>query len=88
MPIDHAADIASWASRIRSFRRRWPSIAGARLVAAVGEAGGFGILGGGYGDKAWLEQETAKLQASRKRRSASASSPGAWRSSRNCSTSR
>ena len=22
---------------------------------------GFGILGGGYGDKAWLEQETAKL---------------------------
>jgi nitronate monooxygenase len=29
---------------------------------AVGEAGGFGILGGGYGDKAWLEQETAKLQ--------------------------
>ncbi len=38
------------------------TIAGARLVAAVSEAGGFGILGGGYGDKAWLEQETAKLQ--------------------------
>jgi len=38
------------------------TIAGARLVTAVGEAGGFGILGGGYGDKAWLEQETAKLQ--------------------------
>ena len=38
------------------------AIAGARLVAAVSEAGGFGILGGGYGDKAWLEQETAKLQ--------------------------
>jgi nitronate monooxygenase len=37
-------------------------IAGARLVAAVTEAGGFGILGGGYGDKAWLEQETAKLK--------------------------
>lgn len=37
------------------------TIAGARLVAAVGEAGGFGILGGGYGDRAWLEQETAKL---------------------------
>jgi nitronate monooxygenase len=36
-------------------------IAGARLVAAVGEAGGFGILGGGYGDKAWLQQEIAKL---------------------------
>ena len=37
-------------------------IAGARLTAAVSSAGGFGILGGGYGDKAWLEQETAKLK--------------------------
>src|SRR5262249_48442428 len=37
-------------------------IAGARLAAAVSEAGGFGILGGGYGDKAWLEQETARLK--------------------------
>jgi nitronate monooxygenase len=36
-------------------------IAGARLTAAVSAAGGFGILGGGYGDKAWLEQETARL---------------------------
>ena len=36
-------------------------IAGARLTAAVSAAGGFGILGGGYGDKAWLAQETAKL---------------------------
>jgi nitronate monooxygenase len=39
-------------------------IAGARLVAAVSAAGGFGILGGGYGDRAWLEQQTAKLQKS------------------------
>src|SRR5882757_2660906 len=37
-------------------------IAGARLTAAVSSAGGFGILGGGYGDKAWLEAETAKLR--------------------------
>ena len=36
-------------------------IAGARLTAAVSASGGFGILGGGYGDRAWLEQETAKL---------------------------
>jgi nitronate monooxygenase len=36
-------------------------IAGARLTKAVSAAGGFGILGGGYGDRAWLEQETAKL---------------------------
>jgi nitronate monooxygenase len=36
-------------------------IAGARLAAAVSNAGGFGILGGGYGERAWLEQETSKL---------------------------
>jgi len=37
------------------------TIAGARLATAVSAAGGFGILGGGYGNKVWLEQETAKL---------------------------
>jgi len=37
-------------------------IAGARLTRAVSTAGGFGILGGGYGDKPWLEAETAKLK--------------------------
>ena len=37
-------------------------VAGARLAAAVSAAGGFGILGGGYGERAWLEQETAKLK--------------------------
>src|SRR5947199_10633962 len=36
-------------------------IAGARLTMAVSDAGGFGILGGGYGERAWLERETAKL---------------------------
>jgi nitronate monooxygenase len=34
-------------------------IAGARLTAAVSAAG---VLGGGYGDRAWLEQETTKLK--------------------------
>jgi nitronate monooxygenase len=38
-------------------------IAGARLTAAVSNAGGFGILGGGYGDRSWPEAETKKLQA-------------------------
>jgi nitronate monooxygenase len=38
-------------------------IAGARLTAAVSAAGGFGILGGGYGERAWLEQESAKLSS-------------------------
>ena len=37
-------------------------IAGARLTMAVSEAGGFGILGGGYGERAWLEAEAAKLK--------------------------
>jgi nitronate monooxygenase len=37
-------------------------IAGARLTMAVSAAGGFGILGGGYGDRAWLVQETTKLK--------------------------
>src|ERR1700710_1737940 len=40
-------------------------IAGARLTAAVSHAGGFGILGGGYGERAWLEAETAKLKSAR-----------------------
>ena len=37
-------------------------IAGARLTMAVSDAGGFGILGGGYGERAWLEAEAAKLK--------------------------
>jgi nitronate monooxygenase len=37
-------------------------IAGAGLTTAVSEAGGFGILGGGYGEREWLVQETAKLR--------------------------
>ncbi|QPF82216.1 nitronate monooxygenase [Bradyrhizobium genosp. L] len=37
------------------------TISGSRLVRAVSEAGGFGILGGGYGDRTRLETETAKL---------------------------
>jgi nitronate monooxygenase len=37
-------------------------VSGARLTSAVSNAGGFGILGGGYGDRGWLERETAKLK--------------------------
>ena len=36
-------------------------VAGSRLVASVSRAGGFGILGGGYGERAWLERGTTKL---------------------------
>src|SRR3954469_1677186 len=37
------------------------TIAGSRLTRAVSEAGGFGILGGGYGDQERLEAETEQL---------------------------
>lgn len=35
------------------------SISGGRLAGAVSEAGGLGLIGGGYGDAAWLEREFA-----------------------------
>ncbi len=34
-------------------------MAGGRLAAAVTNAGGLGIIGGGYGDKEWLDQQFA-----------------------------
>ena len=33
------------------------SVSGGRLAAAVSSAGGFGLIGGGYGDGDWLERE-------------------------------
>ena len=33
------------------------NIAGGQLAAAVSEAGGLGLIGGGYGDEEWLERE-------------------------------
>ncbi len=35
------------------------SIAGGRLAGAVSEAGGLGLIGGGYGERDWLEREFA-----------------------------
>ena len=32
-------------------------VADGKLAAAVSQAGGFGIIGGGYGDEAWLTRE-------------------------------
>ncbi|ORJ57821.1 NAD(P)H-dependent flavin oxidoreductase [Mycobacterium simiae] len=34
-----------------------------RLATAVAEAGGLGILGGGYGDEAWLHEQFARVPA-------------------------
>ncbi|WP_291562013.1 nitronate monooxygenase [Bradyrhizobium sp.] len=32
-------------------------VSGGALAAAVSNAGGLGVIGGGYGDKEWLERE-------------------------------
>jgi nitronate monooxygenase len=32
-------------------------VSGGALAAAVSEAGGLGLVGGGYGDPRWLERE-------------------------------
>ena len=42
-------------------------VADARLTAAVSGAGGFGILGGGYGERGWLQRELALASASRQK---------------------
>jgi nitronate monooxygenase len=34
-------------------------VAGGRLASAISQAGGLGLIGGGYGDANWLEQEFA-----------------------------
>jgi nitronate monooxygenase len=38
---------------------------GGALAAAVSRAGGLGLIGGGYGDAAWLEQQFALAQGER-----------------------
>ncbi|MBS0338236.1 MAG: nitronate monooxygenase [Proteobacteria bacterium] len=38
-------------------------ISGGRLAAAVSNAGGLGLVGGGYGDPAWLRAELALVKA-------------------------
>jgi nitronate monooxygenase len=40
-------------------------VADARLTVAVSEAGGFGILGAGYGDAEWLDRELGLLPTMR-----------------------
>jgi nitronate monooxygenase len=40
-------------------------VAGGKLAAAVTGAGGLGIIGGGYGDEAWLREQFAAAQGAR-----------------------
>jgi nitronate monooxygenase len=44
------------------------AVSGGALAAAVSNAGGLGLVGGGYGDVAWLERELAMVSAQTKRR--------------------
>ncbi|MFA5663771.1 NAD(P)H-dependent flavin oxidoreductase [Castellaniella sp.] len=53
----------------RTFNLQYPILsapmafaAGGRLAAAVSRKGGLGIIGGGYGDPAWLEEQFALAQ--------------------------
>ncbi|MDF2096634.1 NAD(P)H-dependent flavin oxidoreductase [Aquibaculum arenosum] len=41
------------------------TVAGGKLCAAVSDAGGLGLLGGGYGDAQWLERELDLLEGKR-----------------------
>ena len=40
-------------------------VSGGALAAAVSRAGGLGFLGGGYGDRAWLEEEASRAGGER-----------------------
>jgi nitronate monooxygenase len=39
------------------------SVSGGRLAAAVSDAGGLGLIGGGYGDVQWMDAEVAVLKS-------------------------
>lgn len=41
------------------------SVAGGRLAGAVSKAGGLGLLGGGYGDERWLQEQLAAAGSQR-----------------------
>ncbi|MGH8714178.1 MAG: nitronate monooxygenase, partial [Casimicrobiaceae bacterium] len=42
-------------------------VSGGRLAAAVSNAGGLGLVGGGYGVPAWLHEELAHVQSATRR---------------------
>jgi nitronate monooxygenase len=43
------------------------SVSGGRLAAAVSNAGGLGLVGGGYGDPDWLREELSLAKAEAER---------------------
>ena len=50
-------------------------VSGGKLAAAVSQAGGLGLLGGGYGDDDWIDQEWERAGNARM---AVTSSRGVW----------
>ena len=42
-------------------------VSGGRLAAAVSDAGGLGLVGGGYGDPGWLREELSVVRAGTER---------------------
>ena len=56
--------------------------AGGALAAAVCNAGGLGLLGGGNGDRDWLTRELPSWPAARAGHGESASRAGRWTGAR------
>ena len=72
MPMDPRVSITTPVTRLLGIKHPillapMDLVADGRLVAAVDAAGGFGILGGGYGEEKWLVRELDLLDRSKAR---------------------
>jgi nitronate monooxygenase len=72
MPIDSSMSITTPVTQLLGINHPillapMANVTDARLVAAVDAAGGFGILGGGYGEEQWLVRELDLLDRSKSR---------------------
>jgi nitronate monooxygenase len=72
MPIDPSISITTPVTQLLGINHPillapMANVTDARLVAAVDAAGGFGILGGGYGEEQWLVRELDLLDRSKAR---------------------
>ena len=57
VPLRNPDSLNDLASSIRSLDAPMAFAGGGRLAAAVTEAGGLGLIGGGYGNAEWIERE-------------------------------
>ena len=72
MPIDPRMSISTPVTQLLGIKHPillapMDLVADGRLVATVDAAGGFGILGGGYGEEQWLVRELDLLERSKAR---------------------